>query len=483
MAPKTVVKVKSKGEKIDSDIVLPSSSTGGTSDKDIARKAERAKAEAVPQALLWQYTPLGTKDRKRDRDPLLLDIPPMFWEGCSDEEVRTVQTQALEGVAVAQLSMGLMFTDESSEETMHELHPKKSKKETDLIGASWIQKAAVQGNAAAQVLLGDFYLQARGVLKNNERAFYWFMSAAEQYNPEGQYKVGQCYENGEGVIQSKVQAAEWYEKAALQGNMAAQTALGIMFCKGEKYTVKLSTELESNYAKMGFEALLQAAERDKNAKAQYWLGILFRNGRFGNPAYVDRDYKIAFEWLQKAAEQGDARAQAEFGVMYKRGRGVDENFVQAFEWTMKAALQGDLEAQCNLADDYLEGSGVQQSDQNAYEWLQKASALGSARAQYGISLLYKEGKAVQQSDFQAFEWCRKAAEQEYPQAQLALALMYAEGKGIEKDSYKALLCLGKVSITTQTYDFGEFNPTREAKNTLDRIQELDRGSRPCCIVM
>jgi TPR repeat protein len=508
MTPRKVINAKSKGEKIDLDKLEPDTGTGGKSGKTIARNIEVAKAQAAAKPLLWQHATFGSafqksdvrnydrdlsgpidhkKDQKEqkepkarrvqiDCDPQLNDNPPMFWPDSLDDEVRTLHTRALEGDPFAQLSMGMMFTDERSEETLHDLHPTKNKKETDLIGASWIQKAALQGDAPAQALLGEFYYQGRGVLKNYEKAFYWFMNAAKQNNPGGQLKVGRCYENGEGIIQSKLQATEWYEKAALQEHEPAQIALGIMFCKGEQFTEKLDEKSIKEYTKMGFDELVRVAEQDKNANAQYWLGIIFKNGK-----EVKRDYKLAFEWIQKAALQGDARAETELGVIYKRGRGVAKDFVQAFEWSKKAADKGELEAQCNLAELYLEGKGVEPSEKSAFKWFQKAATQGSARAQFGISMMYKESNAVAQSDFQAFEWCRRAADKEYPQAQLALALMYAEGKGIERDFFTAILCVGKVSIPMQRADFGEWNPTIETKRTLDKIQELDKASRSGCI--
>ncbi|WP_424540674.1 hypothetical protein [Sinorhizobium medicae] len=44
-------------------------------------------------------------------------------------------------------------------------------------------------------------------------------------------------------------------------------------------------------------------------------------------------------WFQKAAQQGHARAQFNLAMMYARGEGVARNDALAFEWMQKAANQ------------------------------------------------------------------------------------------------------------------------------------------------
>ena len=55
---------------------------------------------------------------------------------------------------------------------------------------------------------------------------------------------------------------------------------------------------------------------------------------------VDVDYKKAFEWWEKAAEQGHADAQYNLGVMYELGHGVDQSDSRAMQWYAKADAQG-----------------------------------------------------------------------------------------------------------------------------------------------
>ena len=44
--------------------------------------------------------------------------------------------------------------------------------------------------------------------------------------------------------------------------------------------------------------------------------------------------------LRRLAEQGDAQAQSNLGVMYNNGEGVPEDYVRAYAWCNLAAAQG-----------------------------------------------------------------------------------------------------------------------------------------------
>jgi len=51
---------------------------------------------------------------------------------------------------------------------------------------------------------------------------------------------------------------------------------------------------------------------------------------------VSQDYAEAVRWFRKAAEQGDAQAQFNLGLMYVNGKGVRQNYKIAKEWVGKA---------------------------------------------------------------------------------------------------------------------------------------------------
>ena len=61
-----------------------------------------------------------------------------------------------------------------------------------------------------------------------------------------------------------------------------------------------------------------------------------------------QDYAEAARWFLKAAEQGIADAQFNFGLILEEGRGVKQDFDSAAMWYNEAAEQGHAEAQLRL---------------------------------------------------------------------------------------------------------------------------------------
>ena len=55
----------------------------------------------------------------------------------------------------------------------------------------------------------------------------------------------------------------------------------------------------------------------------------------------------ALKWFRKAADQGDASAQDNLGVMYSKGQGVTQDYVEVHMWFNLAAAQGNDHARKN----------------------------------------------------------------------------------------------------------------------------------------
>mmetsp|Transcript_61816 Transcript_61816/g.139918 ORF Transcript_61816/g.139918 Transcript_61816/m.139918 type:complete len:92 (+) Transcript_61816:179-454(+) len=84
--------------------------------------------------------------------------------------------------------------------------------------------------------------------------------------------------------------------------------------------------------------------------------------------------------------------------MYEHGLGVIQSYKEALVWYRKAADQGDAHAQCNLGVMYLKGQGVVQSYKDAVLWYRKAANQGDAQqAQFLLGLAYEECHGVPKS--------------------------------------------------------------------------------------
>ena len=86
----------------------------------------------------------------------------------------------------------------------------------------------------------------------------------------------------------------------------------------------------------------------------------------------------------------DAIAQYNLGWMYKFGHGVEQSNEKAWEWYQKAAEQGLAIAQYKLGTMYFNGTGIKRSYEKAAEWYQKAAEQGLARAQKCLGAMYKK---------------------------------------------------------------------------------------------
>ena len=85
--------------------------------------------------------------------------------------------------------------------------------------ASWIRKAADQGDARAQYGVAVFYYAGNGVPQDYVAGAKFLRKAADQGNADAQKMLGSMYFLGRGVPKDYVSAHMWYNlSAAANGN-------------------------------------------------------------------------------------------------------------------------------------------------------------------------------------------------------------------------------------------------------------------------
>ena len=111
-------------------------------------------------------------------------------------------------------------------------------------------------------------------------------------------------------------------------------------------------------------------------------GCAKRSADFQNgvAAYDSGDYATALREWTPLAEQGDADAQYNLGLMYANGEGVPQDYSTAVKWWSLAAEQGEAFAQNNLGLMYVLGYGVIQDDVYAHMWFNIATSSGNKDA-------------------------------------------------------------------------------------------------------
>ncbi len=116
-----------------------------------------------------------------------------------------------------------------------------------------------------------------------------------------------------------------------------------------------------------------------------------------------------FNQNKALAEQGDAQAAFNLGVMHFKGEGQPKNFKAGVEAFRKAADQGLVQAQFNLGVIFRDGTGVPQDYQQAMLWFRKAAEQGYLQAQHDIGMMYFNQMGVAKDLVQAHMWFNLAS--------------------------------------------------------------------------
>ena len=124
----------------------------------------------------------------------------------------------------------------------------------------------------------------------------------------------------------------------------------------------------------------------------------------GEKAYQRNDYLTALREWQPLANQGQAAAQYQLGLLYANGQGEPKDDAQARQWYEKAANQGHPLAQVNLGGLYDYGRGGPQDFRMAVRWYLRAANQGNDLAQQRLGLLYERGDGVPKDFVQAYMW-------------------------------------------------------------------------------
>ena len=156
------------------------------------------------------------------------------------------------------------------------------------------------------------------------------------------------------------------------------------------------------------------------AEAQMILGMFYFEGLLGLP----EDSGQAFHWLRLSAEQGFEEAQAILGALYLM-ESDRQDFDMAHDWLNRAANQGNAYGQYFLGLQYSEGLGVPHNPGEAVRLWRLAAEQGDESAAFELGVAYENGRGVAPSPDLARQWYRKALEGGHPEAAESLEKMKA----------------------------------------------------------
>lgn len=359
------------------------------------------------------------------------DAPGAGVDAAALEEAKPwIRRAADQGSAEAQFMLGILSLQEADEECA-----RRMLQACQYLDGYFAQRGDEEARQALHVISGT-YDEKRRLTAELDRAAVLFRQAAEKGGAA--YLLGCLFRDGRGVLPSRAEAARWFRKAAEQGDERAQSALARLAAEGE-------VRDEPIRLPEGEEDPVELGDLD-DPVGSFWA--------------TSAELEEARQWVHRAADQGMEEAQVLLGIIRSR------------QWEMEAVSQYHgavygahrvVSQRCDAVEkDSSDGRPVDEKALAALRVIREQSAAmaergadvgvlclpilfcrcveqgGAARAPYFIGRLLGDGALVLPSPAEAARWIRKSAEGGCVEAQCKLGQLYHEGLGVEKSAAEAV---------------------------------------------
>ena len=165
-----------------------------------------------------------------------------------------------------------------------------------------------------------------------------------------------------------------------------------------------------------------------------------------------QDYKQAFTWFLKSAQEGNKFAQYSLANLYYYGNGVEKDLSQAFLWYRKSSEQGQPYASYAVAQLYDKGEYVSKNAETAQGYY-KVALLGFLKLEnkdqaddnlyYKLGSMFKNGLGTEADISKAIDYFKRSAEMNNKNGLYEYGKALIQGKHIEADLNKGLECIEK----------------------------------------
>jgi len=162
--------------------------------------------------------------------------------------------------------------------------------------------------------------------------------------------------------------------------------------------------------------IANSSERDNTKNLRYLPRVKEEAKRCAGcyrtpPSFKLYDRQSAITRYESAAATGDVKAQIALYEAYSDGRGAPQDRRKAFDWIVRAAEQGDAFAASIVGEAYLQGyAPVEHDIQAALTWLTKGAERGNWTAAYQLAQMYDEGIGVASDARRAKAWLARCSE-------------------------------------------------------------------------
>lgn len=179
----------------------------------------------------------------------------------------------------------------------------------------YYEKAAKAGDVVAMYALGLYCLNGIGMMSRDvEQAVGWLEKAGENGYAEAWAALGELYDRGKYVKRDYAQALAYYTRGAEV--LSPQSMLGAAKCYEYGYGTDCDEERAFHLYQEAYERLVDLAFKH-DVNAYYLLGRLYF---YGIPLIrMRKSLTHAFEWFERAAEEGHTAAQNNLSLFYRFG--------------------------------------------------------------------------------------------------------------------------------------------------------------------
>ncbi len=227
-------------------------------------------------------------------------------------------------------------------------------------GLEWLKKAIAAKEYVAYLALGDYQ---ENVKKDLKAALAEYERGKDAGQIDCMLRVADFYLEGKGVEKDEDRGKNLLIKAADSGNPVANLRVAAALLSGEKAA---PAEVMAGYAR------LLAAANGGLSQAQNEIGLLYLSGKLG---LADGPAGVA--WLTRASQGGNAQAQNNLAALHERGLGsVQKNIELAGQLYLLAANQGHSGATLALARLVNDGIGTKADPIKAWALATIAGDLG-----------------------------------------------------------------------------------------------------------
>ncbi len=325
-----------------------------------------------------------------------------------------------------------------------------------------LHQAASQNFMAAQESLGIFAETGIGMAKPApEEALDWYEKAVQQGSLDAATNIALMYSGGIGMPKDAAKALAWFRQAAEGGDATAQYNLALIYVRGNG--------VPQDYKEF---ARWATAAADQNVVPSCLdVASFYMQPPDGTPADIDR----AVHYYEKAANLGNARAQAKLGSIFATGMQGRPDYEQAVKWYRKAADQGEPDAEFGFGVRYALGQGVGVDTEKARQLFTSAADQGQADAQYALATMLEKGDATSADPSLAAHYYELAAEQGIAKAQLRLGELLAANKDSRRDRVAACkwLMLAQPSIKESMPVLTDLRKSMTAQEIAEAEHEVD----------